>query len=481
MADLILWNTLNYGSPSLLRPVGPHQLAQWLIKHGYTVKVIDFCSVLTTNDLVEITKKFVDNNTIAIGVSSTFWHPRALANEENSYTVRNPQGNTTSEEAEPSWVLDSRVLLEGMYPKLDWVLGGALSESLLQLDWTKFHGHAEDATLKYLNEKRGKTALISNFEIQKLENGYGDELCIQPHEVLGIELGRGCQFKCGFCRYPLLGKKKNTYLRDFDLVRLELLQNYYNFGITRYTVLDDTTNESLEKIEMLANVAQALPFKLEWVGFGRVDLIWSRRQTIQLLKDSGLRSMFFGIESFHPEACKSIGKGWSSKHGKDFLVELKDTWGKDINFHTGFIIGLPGESELDIDNSVRWCIDNNMSSVYFAPLNISSRPDLLFKSEFDTNYEKYGYRFNDPSNESYWENDNWSAASAHNKAAEIHSYFKKNNRIAAFGLADVANLGYSIDELIDVPCTMGPKERLYKLHLAVKQYVHFQKNISSIF
>jgi hypothetical protein len=77
----------------------------------------------------------------------------------------------------------------------------------------------------------------------------------------------------------------------------------------------------------MAEMAQRLPFKLEWIGYNRLDLIGSKPHTIQLLKDSGLKSSFFGIESFHSQASKIVGKGWNGVRGKEFLIELKERWG----------------------------------------------------------------------------------------------------------------------------------------------------------
>ena len=167
-----------------------------------------------------------------------------------------------------------------------------------------------------------------NFDISKLENCFYDDLCIQETEVLPIELSRGCQFKCRFCRYPLLGKKKNTYIRDYDLIEKEFLENYYRYGITKYFFLDDTVNESDEKVEKLAEIVQRLPFKLNWFGYNRVDLIGVKPHSIELLKLSGLKSSFFGIESFHLKASKVVGKGWNGAKGKEFLLELREHWGE---------------------------------------------------------------------------------------------------------------------------------------------------------
>jgi hypothetical protein len=73
MANLILWNTLNTDN-STVRPIACYQLASWIRQHGYTVKVIDYCHAMTTDELVAITNKHIGSDTLAIGVGTTRYH-----------------------------------------------------------------------------------------------------------------------------------------------------------------------------------------------------------------------------------------------------------------------------------------------------------------------------------------------------------------------------------------------------------------------
>lgn len=332
MANVIFWNCLN--SPFFpVRPIGAHQLASWIRQHGYTAKVIDFCHIMSTDDLVAITQKNMDSDTIAIGVSSTFWHDDASASWHPK---------------EPTWVTDARLKLADANVK--WLIGGAAASSpKLTLDWIKFNGFAEDSLMKWLDSQSAKLRFRKFFDITTATQTFDKDDFIQPSDVLPMELGRGCQFKCKFCSYPLVGKKKGTYIRGYDTIREEFIKNYAEYGTTNYYFLDDTVNESEEKVQALADMVQALPFELSWVGYNRLDLIWSKPETIRWLKDSGLRSAFFGIESFHPKASMVVGKGWNGKQGKEFLLRLKDEWKGDITWFLSLIVGLPGESKEDIE------------------------------------------------------------------------------------------------------------------------------------
>jgi len=443
-------------------------LARWLLSFGFTVKVIDFCSEISTDDLVAITKKHIDSTTVAIGVSSTFWRDNSTR-IVNGVILPNQPLNT------PNWTIVARSLIEPLFPKLDWLLGGANSDSLLDEAWIRFHEYSEDAIIRYLDGKLSKWYLRPPYDIKTATNTYMDGLGITPHEALGLEWGRGCQFKCSFCRYKNIGKKKNSYLRDSKLVRQDIINNYERYGTTRYIYVDDTTNESNEKIADMVEVAQSLPFRIEWVGYGRLDLIGTNKHTIKALEDSGLRSMFFGVETFNKEACKRIGKGWIGVHGKEFLLELKDKWGEEVSFLANFITGLSPETPDEVEQTVQWCIDNQIHSFNFIPLFISSTVTRS-ASEFDRNYEKYGYRFPDPKRVQYWESDYWTSDTAREQTAGILSRAWPHSKPAAFHLAAISSAtGETMKEAMHKPPDNSAVT--LKIDTLISDYVTYQLNL----
>lgn len=475
MAQFIFWNSFNH-TYCVHRPPGPHQLASWLRLHGYTVKVIDFCHALTTTQLVELTRMHLGHETIGIGVSTTFWK---LA-QENVLLL--DKLDKVSDCFEPSWVIDARDKLQSMFPNIRWVLGGANSTYAYgknaKYDWEVLHGHAEDSLVKLLDDATSKKIIRPSFDIASQQSAYTIDCGITPQEVLSIELARGCQFKCKFCRYPLLGKKKNSYLRDIELVKEELIKNYELFGVTRYSIIDDTVNESEEKILALAELVPTLPFKFEWVGYNRLDLIGSRPQTMELLKLSGLKSTFFGIESFHPAASKMVGKGWNGVRGKEFLLELKEKWGSDVTMALGFIAGLVPETIEEVESTHNWCIDNKIASWSFAALIIDRTDNLVWKSIFDKEYTKYGYTFSDPLSATNWENGVWTKQIAARVANKLTIDAAKYSTLAGFFPAILGGLGYTFDELIGISKKSAPWTEFEKRGKDFfARYVHTQMNM----
>ena len=437
-------------------------MAQWLIQFGFTVKVIDFSNKMSTENLVEITRKHIDSQTVAIGVSTTFWWSTWPLTKDRT----------------PPWVAAARPKLESTFPNLDWVLGGSGTRAQLIDKWIAFPEFSEDEVRTYLAEKLSIKKNWPLYNILTSTNTYMDGLGIRPDETLGIEWGRGCFFKCAFCRFHLNGKKKGTYLRDPVLVRQDMLFNYEKYGTTRYSYLDDTTNESPEKVAAMANVAQSLPFRIEWIGFGRLDLIGTNKSMSKILAESGLRSMFFGIETFNKEASKIIGKGWNGVHGKEFLLELKEIWGKEINFMLSFIVGLVPETSEELDTTLQWCIDNEIARTRYFNLNllpVSGEGE----SEFDKNYSKYGYNFPDSARPFYWVNDPWTSATAAVKAMELDKAWAPHDRPAAWNLAEWSTISsMTMGEVMNCPEIYNNlARREAEIDKRIEEYVSYQLNL----
>jgi radical SAM superfamily enzyme YgiQ (UPF0313 family) len=139
--------------------------------------------------------------------------------------------------------------------------------------------------------------------------------------------------------------------------------------------------------------------------------------TVNYLKESGLTSALFGIETINHESGKAIGKGIDPKIQFQFLRELKNNQFKNIQTHSGFIIGLPKDrfDEMERLEEFLFSNDNYLDHVTVEPLFITPK-DIMhttkpYYSEFDLEYAKYGYECyeeieNSSFNEVRWKNPN---------------------------------------------------------------------------
>jgi hypothetical protein len=426
--NIILWTSFNSIIP--IRGHGAYAVASWIRECGFTVKVIDFCHAMTTEELVSITEKFIDKDTYAIGVSSTFM----LDTEIKDGDINNINYKSASE---PTWLLNAREVIEKKH-KIDWIIGGSNSYLFFEKDWIKIHGYGEEGILKYLNEKSQKS-VNKKYDIVNARTRYDACDQIFNYEVLNLEASRGCQFRCKFCRYAGIGKEKNTYIRSPNEIKDELLYNFETFGTTKYTLTCDTFNETEEKVNSFLKITESLPFKLEWVGYNRLDLI-SRFDQMDRLYKSGLRATFFGIESFNKEASRAVGKGWNGKNAKNVLLSLRDKF-PDVTYTISLIVGLPGEKQEEFESHIDWLITNQFHSFVTYPLSIN-RTYSGDKSIFDMNAEKYGYRFPKLLDPGFWENDSFNILTANVLARKINKMTKDIKIAPAFLKMHLESAGY---------------------------------------
>lgn len=357
-----------------VRPLGAHLMASHIDKY-YSTIVIDFCSDIPTNELVKIIERHIELDTMCVGVSTTFW--------QSEYQDHEIDPN------EPRWVVDLRNHEVASTWKFPWVLGGPNIAGDFKSDWdSKFGGYSEQAFLEYLHKKAGVETPACDFDIHTDVVEY-KALHIKPWESLGLETARGCSFKCKFCAFPLVGKKKGTYIRQADSIYEEMIMNYDRYGTTKYYIVDDTFNETVDKIDNFCDAVEKLPFQIEWSCFLRLDLVARFEGTLERMVDNGLRSGFFGVESFHPGASAAVGKAFSGKEGKKTLEWVHRNFSDRFNYQMGLIAGLPGETEESWRDTQKWCMDNAVPAWYWQPLNF--KPDQLYRSEFDINAHKYGY------------------------------------------------------------------------------------------
>jgi radical SAM superfamily enzyme YgiQ (UPF0313 family) len=433
MFNVILFTDAPYPHHKL-RGYGVQRIASHIRANGYTCLVIDFSSGLTFDRYKEIMDLAVGPETYMIGFSTT-WFPYRWPELPGEFTNQIPGHHigvehelSNSKEEKYDWRKDNMVVKfakdeieewllypKKINPKLKIVLGGAKADFYMDLqnvDHVIF-GIAETMTIDLLHSLSGRgmkrlfgkyidhdrKAHASTWDFRESSTKYTEYDFIQSQETLNLEVGRGCRFKCAFCNFPLIGQKNvNDYLKFPNIIRDELYENWERWGTTKYFIVDDTFNDSTEKLEMMLKVVRDLPFKIKFWCYTRVDLLATNPEQIELMKELGVAETFFGLETFNDKSSKTIGKGMSSSRRKDTLYKAKEVWGDRVWTEGGFMIGLPHETRASWQETVDWIKRDDcpldISTVY--PLNIvkkSERNQWFPTSWFDNNYEQYGYHF----------------------------------------------------------------------------------------
>ena len=395
-------------SRRIVRYLGPYQISWYTKQQGYTSQVLDFVYFMTKEQRLDLYRKFITPETKIVG-----WAPFLMPGGGQKLDTGLQTALDTLNEIKENfpWV---KIVVGGQVVK--WFLKSGHKNFSFKVD-AVFDGYAEYTFLEYCDYVF-KKAQHPRFEIEnsmkviRPTKEYDIYACrmvfekndfIMPGESLPLELSRGCIFKCKFCQYPNIGKDKNDFNRSLHNVKDSLIYNYEMFGTTRYHLTDDTLNSHRERTKELLEITKQLPFKIEFIGYVRLDLldIWPEQKDI--LPEAGLISCHFGVESLDPESCKQIGKGWGAKNHKTWLPYIKKYWGNDVIINCTLIAGLGKETEKEWKETDDWFRESGIDDWFYQPLSLHNS---IMMSEFEKNAEQYGYRWPDPiNNPSYWEND----------------------------------------------------------------------------
>jgi len=368
------------------RATGVHRVATLMRRRSVDVEVVDFFNQWTDDELIAFANKFSKIDFIGFGI------------------------NLSPLEEEKVNLLIERV--KTLHPSVKVIAGGSsvLDKSFVGVDlfFKGFTESAIDDIIEYLRTGKFNPFLIEKIKTHDIKNVvnctkhyptstaelntmYIDSDFIKPNEVLGIELSRGCVFKCKFCNFPLVGKNKNDYISNKEQVKEELINNYNKWGTTRYIITDDTFNDNEIKVDMLYEITNELDFKLSIVSYIRVDMLYAKKGTLDKLVKSGVKAFFFGIESLNERTSKSINKGLSGDKLKNYMIEIKKQY-PELHITAGFIVGLPYEPLEIFNNNMEWCIESNVfDSIVLHPLGIYVGNSVSDLSPFSYEYKNYGY------------------------------------------------------------------------------------------
>ena len=240
----------------------------------------------------------------------------------------------------------------------------------------------------YLNKK-----VDPNYEIPVIST-YTDADFITKHDVLGFELGIGCRFNCAFCNYDLRNMRNPLIVNPAQVA--EQLQSLYDrYGVTNFFITDDTINESIGKLEALSTILDLLSFKPNLSGYFRLDLLEGEEQR-KYWQKIGMAGVFFGIESFNPDASKGVRKSSRISSQIETLKTLRKLTPNTL-LSAGMIIGLVGDNEAHIFDSLENAAKQKLlDGMLYGVLNLNNMNSSIFDefmlSDLVKNPSKFGYQ-----------------------------------------------------------------------------------------
>lgn len=407
--DVVLFNDseIKFG---FTRSSGAYCISSALRQQGYDTLVIGYSVAITWEKFKKLIDLSVDKNTIAVGFSTNWFDsqvdifPNCDHWEDKSISI-----NFQRKHIKP--FVD---YIKSVNPKTKVIIGGFTAYKYIHESSIDniFVGYSEGQIVDYINSLTKKTPkrifnkIIDydvkgrsyNFNSSTIE--YTDYDLLHAEETLFFEFARGCIFKCAFCSFPLIGSKTVDYLKYQEVIYNELLTNYTKWGITKYFIVDDTFNDSVEKLQAIYQAIERLPFKPSFASYIRIDLLASHPEMADLIKRIGVNSAFYGLETWNPNTAKVIKKGGSKEKKIRALKIAKEAWGNDIKITANLIVGLPNDTQQSFEDFIQWYDDEGykyIDYVIISPFHLSPNDDQnpykINVSDIDKNKEEYGYVF----------------------------------------------------------------------------------------
>lgn len=191
---------------------------------------------------------------------------------------------------------------------------------------------------------------------------YNDAFCNLPTPNVQILSSRGCPFRCIFCLWPQTVYKEHRYRKRTpkDVVdEMEYLITKFHFKAVYFD--DDVFN--IDRIHVAGVCAEIKTRKVDipWAVMARADLFDT--QILAGLADAGLYAIKYGIESASPRILRACRKKLDLLKTQDMIKVTKEL---GIKVHLTFCLGLPGETQESIKESIKFISQAQPDSCQFS-------------------------------------------------------------------------------------------------------------------
>lgn len=168
-----------------------------------------------------------------------------------------------------------------------------------------------------------------------------------------IMTSRGCPYRCTFCSQSIMPIKWRA--RTPENVLAEWRHLVEDMGAQEIGVLDDSANIDVNRLDTLSDYL--IDNKLNHVPWIFVNGIRANLASVEILgklKRAGLKRTAFGVESGDPDVLLSIDKKIDHDTIRQAFKNAKKVGLETIGF---FIIGLPGETEESMEQTIRFACE----------------------------------------------------------------------------------------------------------------------------
>ena len=171
---------------------------------------------------------------------------------------------------------------------------------------------------------------------------------------------RGCPYGCTFCDRPHLGKRFRA--RSAKNVADEM-QECVEMGIHEILVYDDTFTVDRQRVLDICREIQHRGLDLGWDIRARVDTV--DEDLLRALRAAGCERIHYGVEAGSDEFMAVLRKGITVEQVREAFRLTKKAGIQTLAY---FMIGIPGEAEADVRQTMRLARELDPDAVHITIL-----------------------------------------------------------------------------------------------------------------
>jgi anaerobic magnesium-protoporphyrin IX monomethyl ester cyclase len=169
---------------------------------------------------------------------------------------------------------------------------------------------------------------------------------------------RGCPYRCAFCDRSVFGNRYRARTAENVVDEMELLMTKY--GAKEIRFWDDTFNVDQQRVIAICDEILSRKLDIAWTCLGRVNHM--SETVLEAMAKAGCWQVDYGIESGNQKILNGITKGQTLDIVRK-VVKLTNKTG--IGVRGFFMVGLPGETEATINDTIEFAKSLDLTSAVF--------------------------------------------------------------------------------------------------------------------
>ena len=169
---------------------------------------------------------------------------------------------------------------------------------------------------------------------------------------------RGCPYRCAFCDRSVFGNRYRSRTAQNVVDEMELLITKY--GAKEIRFWDDTFNVDPQRVTAICEEILARKLDVTWTCLGRVNHM--NETILEAMAKAGCWQVEYGIESGNQEILNGITKGQTLDLVRRVVRMTREA---GIGVRGFFMLGLPGETEATMRDTIEFAKSLDLTSAVF--------------------------------------------------------------------------------------------------------------------